>query len=41
MREFIAFIKDLINREFTGQLRLNFHKGDISKKIELKENIKI
>ena len=28
----LRYIKTLAERKFTGQLRINFHKGDISKK---------
>lgn len=32
----IAYIKKLIESKWTGQLRVNLHKGDLSKKIEVK-----
>jgi len=33
-RWIVPFIRDLIHDGFTGSIRLNFHKGSISKRIE-------
>lgn len=38
---FLKFIKDLMDNQYTGQLRLNFHEGNLSEKIEKKENIRL
>ena len=37
----LELFKKLMNSKFTGQLRLNFHKGDLSEKVEKKESIKL
>jgi len=37
----LKIIKELWDKKFTGQIRLNFHDGNLSEKIEKKENIKI
>jgi len=34
-------LKELFEKKYTGQLRLNFHEGNLSEKIEKKENIKL
>ena len=39
LEAFLKFIKDLMDKHYTGQLRLNFHKGNLSEKIEKKESI--
>jgi len=36
LQELIKFFERLRNIEFTGQVRVNFHKGSISDKIEKK-----
>ena len=37
--EFIKeYIDTLLKKNFTGQIRLNCHKGDISEKIEVKQS---
>ncbi len=41
IKKLLEFIKLLIDNKWTGQLRLNFYKGDISKKIDKKESFKI
>ena len=30
----IRYISDRVNEKFTGSITLNFHKGDVSSKIE-------
>ena len=37
----IKFLKDLFEKRYTGQLRLNFHEGNLSEKVEKKESIKL
>ncbi len=37
----IRFIKKISENGFTGQLRLNFHEGNLSEKVEKKESVKI
>lgn len=34
-------LKKIWMRKFTGQLRLNFHEGNLSEKVEKKENIRL
>lgn len=38
---FLKFIKDLIDKRYTGQLRLNFHEGNLSEKVEKKESVRL
>lgn len=38
---FLKFIKDLMDKRYTGQLRLNFHEGNLSEKVEKKESVKL
>ena len=38
---FLRFLKELIDRKYTGQLQLNFHEGNLSEKIEKKESMKL
>lgn len=35
--QLIEYIDTLLKKNFTGQIRLNCHKGDISEKIEVKQ----
>lgn len=35
------YLKKLIDRKFTGQLRLNFHEGNLSEKVDKKESVKL
>lgn len=35
------FLQELFKKRWTGQLRLNIHKGDLSEKIEKKESIRL
>lgn len=37
----LKFLKELFEKKYTGQLRLNFHEGNLSEKIEKKESIKL
>lgn len=37
----LKFLKELWENKFTGQLRLNFHEGNLSEKVEKKESIKL
>lgn len=37
----LKFLKELFEKKWSGQLRLNFHKGDLSEKMEKKESIKL
>ena len=37
----IKLIKDIFVKKWTGQLRLNFYKGNLSENIDRKEKIKI
>lgn len=37
----MKFLKKLFEKRYTGQLRLNFHEGNLSEKIEKKESIKL
>lgn len=41
IKKILALLKELSDTKFTGQLRLNFHNGDISEKIEKKESFKV
>jgi len=34
LQRIIQFIGDLINQGFTGRIILDFHKGDLSKKVK-------
>ena len=33
IEKLLQFIKELQDKKYTGQLRINFHKGDISNKM--------
>ena len=35
------FIKELMDNKKSVQVRLNFHEGDLSEKVEVKENLKL
>lgn len=37
----VKFIEELWVKKFTGQIRLNFHEGNLSEKIEKKESLLI
>jgi len=37
----LKFLKELFDNKWTGQLRLNFHEGNLSEKIEKKESCKL
>jgi len=37
----IKLLKELFTKHYTGQLRLNFHEGNLSEKIEKKDSIKL
>ncbi len=37
----LEFITKLSESKFTGQVRINFHEGNLSEKIEKKESVKI
>uniref|UniRef100_A0A6M3L4K0 Uncharacterized protein n=1 Tax=viral metagenome TaxID=1070528 RepID=A0A6M3L4K0_9ZZZZ len=37
----IIFIMELMDKEFSGELRLNFHKGDLSAKIHKTETLNL
>lgn len=37
----MKFLEELWVKKFTGQLRLNFHEGNLSEKVEKKESIKL
>ncbi len=39
IEKLFRFIKELMDSKKSAQLRVNFHKGDISNKIEVKEGI--
>lgn len=41
LEKLIKLIGNLIIQGFTGQLRLNFHEGNLSEKIEKKESVKL
>lgn len=41
LTKLLDFIKQLSDRKWTGQLRLNFHEGNLSEKIEKKESEKL
>lgn len=41
LESFLKLIRDLVENKFTGQLRLNFHEGNLSEKIEKKESLKL
>ena len=41
LKNVIVFVSDLMKIGFTGQLRLNFHEGNISGKVEKKESLKV
>jgi len=41
LKKLLALLKNLMDNKFTGQLRLNFHNGDLSEKVEKKEGFKI
>ncbi len=34
LQKIIQFLGELITRQFTGRIILDFHKGDISKKVK-------
>lgn len=38
LQKIIQFLGVLITQGFTGQIRLNFHEGNLSEKIEKKES---
>ena len=37
----LKFFKELFEKKWTGQLRLNFHEGNLSEKIEKKEKVEL
>ena len=39
IRDLLAYIKKLVENQFTGKIVLNFHKGGMSKKISKEESI--
>ncbi len=41
LESLLKFLKDLFENNFTGQLRLNFHEGNLSEKVEKKESVKL
>lgn len=38
LEAFLTLLRDLMDKRFTGQVRLNFHEGNLSEKIEKKES---
>ena len=37
----LKFLKELFDKRYTGQLRLNFHEGNLSEKVEKKESVRL
>uniref|UniRef100_A0A6H2A2N0 Uncharacterized protein n=1 Tax=viral metagenome TaxID=1070528 RepID=A0A6H2A2N0_9ZZZZ len=41
IEKLLRFIKELMDNKKSCQLRLNFHEGNLSEKVEKKESIKL
>ncbi len=41
LQKLIQYLNELIKINFTGQLRLNFHEGNLSEKVEKKESVRL
>jgi len=41
IEKLFRFIKELIDSKKSAQLRVNFHEGDLSEKIEIKESLRL
>jgi len=41
IEKLLKFIKELIDSKKSAQLRINFHEGDVSEKIEIKESVRL
>jgi len=41
IEKLFRLIKEFLDNKFTGQVRLNFHEGSLSEKIEKKESLKL
>ncbi len=41
IRNLLAYIKQLVETQFTGKIVINFHKGGMSKKISKEESIEL
>ncbi len=41
IEKLFRFIKDLVDSKKSAQVRINFHEGNISEKIEMKESLKL
>jgi len=41
LRKIIELLRELMSNKWTGQIVINFHKGDISSKVERKDVIVI
>jgi len=41
IKKLFRFIKELMDSKKSVQVRLNFHEGDLSEKVEVKESVKL
>ena len=41
IEKLFRFIRELMDNKKSVQVRLNFHEGDLSEKVEVKENLKL
>jgi hypothetical protein len=41
IEKLFRFIKELMDSKKSAQLRINFHEGDLSEKVEVKESRKL
>ena len=41
LEKLLKYIKELQKKEYTGQLRINFHRGNIAIVLEMKNTIKL
>ena len=39
VKKLLSFLKKLMDNKFTGRIVLNFHKGNLSKKVGRKESV--
>jgi hypothetical protein len=39
LESFLTLLRDLMDKRFTGQVRVNFHEGNLSEKVEKKESV--
>lgn len=41
VEKLFRFLKELMDTKKSAQVRINFHQGDLSEKVEIKESMKL